>query len=152
MEAISIINYPSGRTLYAFPTSQSLADWLIHRVLLTEGTGADAGRYTGWADTDIGTEFVMFEGTPQPSSWAEAIRGVTWNLNATIAAQQSTSAASTSFVASLEAKRARQWNVNKRTVQVLGENQWRYTVYEDDQITPGYRVDYDPETGNKSVV
>jgi len=70
----------TGLTLYAYPTAQSLADWTTYRVLLTEGTGADAGRYVGSADPANGTSLVLFSGATQPASWADAVVGVGWDL------------------------------------------------------------------------
>lgn len=52
----------------------------------------------------------------------------------------------------LDAKRARQFDKNRRTVDVLGDTQWRYTVYEDDGTTVAYQVDFNPATGAKAVV
>jgi hypothetical protein len=52
----------------------------------------------------------------------------------------------------LDAKRARQFDKNRRTIEVLGDTQWRYTVYEDDATTVAYRVDFNPATGAKAVV
>ena len=52
----------------------------------------------------------------------------------------------------LDAKRARQFDKNRRTIEVLGDTQWRYTVYEDDAVTVAYRVDFNPLTGAKAVV
>jgi hypothetical protein len=52
----------------------------------------------------------------------------------------------------LDAKRARQFDKNRRTIEVLGDTQWRYTVYEDDATTVAYRVDFNPLTGAKAVV
>jgi hypothetical protein len=52
----------------------------------------------------------------------------------------------------LDAKRARQFDKNRRTIDVLGDTQWRYTVYEDDATTVAYQVDFNPATGAKAVV
>ena len=52
----------------------------------------------------------------------------------------------------LDAKRTRQFDQNRRTVDVLGDTQWRYTVYEDDGTTVAYQVDFNPVTGEKAVV
>jgi hypothetical protein len=52
----------------------------------------------------------------------------------------------------LDAKRVRQFDKNRRTTDVLGDTQWRYTIYEDDGTTVAYRVDFNPATGAKSVV
>lgn len=54
--------------------------------------------------------------------------------------------------AALDAKKARQFQTNKRDLEVLGSTQWRYTVYEDDGTTPAYQTDYDPTTGEKEAV
>lgn len=51
-----------------------------------------------------------------------------------------------------DAKKARQFITNKRTLEVLSATQWRYDVYEDDGTTVAYQTDYDPTTGEKAVV
>jgi len=50
------------------------------------------------------------------------------------------------------AKRARQFDANRRTIEVLGDTQWRYTLFEDDAVTVAYQVDFNPLTGAKAVV
>jgi hypothetical protein len=52
----------------------------------------------------------------------------------------------------LDAKRARQFDSNRRTHETLSSTQVRYTVYEDDAVTVAYVVDFNPLTGAKSVV
>jgi hypothetical protein len=60
----------SGLTLYAFPDLSfgfSIADWTTHRVLLTEGTGANTGIYLGNLDETKATLWRFFEGASQPT-------------------------------------------------------------------------------------
>ena len=52
----------------------------------------------------------------------------------------------------LDAKRARQFDTNLRTRDVISETQWRYTVYEDDAVTLGFQMDFNPLTGEKAIV
>jgi len=52
----------------------------------------------------------------------------------------------------LDAKRARQFDTNLRTVSVISATQWRYTVYEDDGVTIGFQMDFNPTTGEKAIV
>lgn len=63
----------TGSTLYAYPASQSLADWTTYRVSLTEDSGANIGRYTGSVDDANGATWYLFSGTSQPSSWGDAL-------------------------------------------------------------------------------
>lgn len=80
MVTITLTGYDAGATLYAFPVTQSLADWTTYRVLLTEGTGANAGRYVGSVDPDNGTQWLVFSGASQPSDWGDALVGVGFEL------------------------------------------------------------------------
>lgn len=63
----------TGGTYYAFPTSQSLADWETYRVQLSEASSPNLGRYQGSLDDTNGSEWVVFAGSTQPSSFGEAI-------------------------------------------------------------------------------
>lgn len=76
---ISLTGYPTGATIYVFPSSQSLADWTTYRVLMVEGTGDDAGLYTASVDPANGTEWLAFVGSSQPT-WADAILGVVFSI------------------------------------------------------------------------
>ena len=73
MITLTILGYTTGATLYAYPVNQSLASWATYRVLFTEGTGANAGRYTASIDPANGTQCVVFVGATQPASWADAV-------------------------------------------------------------------------------
>jgi hypothetical protein len=64
---------PTGLDLFAFPDGASLATWLANRVYLTEGTGANAGRYTASLDDSIDILWRLFEGDDQPASWSASI-------------------------------------------------------------------------------
>ena len=60
----------TGLTLYAFPDLSegfSIADWLIHRVQLVEGTGANTGIYTASLDETKASLWRFFEGATQPT-------------------------------------------------------------------------------------
>lgn len=66
---VSVTRTP-GLTLYAFPDRSfgfSIADWMTHRVLLTEGTGANTGIYLGTLDETKATLWRFFEGAAQPT-------------------------------------------------------------------------------------
>jgi hypothetical protein len=62
----------SGQTLYAFPADLSLATWATNRILLTEGTGANTGRYTASLDEAVSDLWYFFEGASQPANWSLA--------------------------------------------------------------------------------
>lgn len=66
---VSFVDTP-GQTLYAFPDDQSLAGWATYRVLLTEGTGDNTGRYTANLDSKL---YRIFAGATQPATWASSI-------------------------------------------------------------------------------
>lgn len=63
---------PTGQTLYAFPDGASLADWTTKRVLFTESTAPNAGRYAASLDDSIDTLWRAFSGASQPTSWSAA--------------------------------------------------------------------------------
>ena len=79
METITIYS-TTGQTLYLFPDGQSLSDWGSYRVLLTEDTGANIGRYTASVDTTYGYRWVVFVGATQPSGWNEVLSVAGWDL------------------------------------------------------------------------
>lgn len=69
MQTVSLTRTP-GLTLYAFPDLSegfSIADWLIHRVQLVEGTGANTGIYTANLDETKASLWRFFEGASQPT-------------------------------------------------------------------------------------
>jgi hypothetical protein len=75
MKIVSLTRTP-GITVYAFPdraSGYSLADWTTHRVQLTEGTGANAGHYTGSLDETKSQLWWAFEGSSQPTDWDDQI-------------------------------------------------------------------------------
>lgn len=59
----------TGGTYYAYPVDQSLASWLTYRAALTEGSGANVGRYSMSLNDANGTAWVIFSGASQPASW-----------------------------------------------------------------------------------
>ena len=71
MKSVSITRTP-GQTLYAFPQNASLASWTSARVKLDEGTGANTGLYIANLDENVSPLWYFFEGTAQPSNWAES--------------------------------------------------------------------------------
>jgi len=71
---VSLTRTP-GLTIYAFPdraSGYSLADWTTHRVLLTEGTGANAGHFTAELDESKPRLWRLFEGETQPTDWNQS--------------------------------------------------------------------------------
>jgi len=75
MKQVSLTRTP-GLTIYAFPdlaSGYSLADWTTHRVLLTEGTGANTGHYTGSLDETKSELWWAFVGATQPTDWDDNI-------------------------------------------------------------------------------
>ncbi len=75
---------PTGRVLYAYPDGASLATWTTNRVLLTEGTGANVGRYTANLDDTVDGLWRLFEGATQPTSWSNSIEYFPIKSNATV--------------------------------------------------------------------
>lgn len=72
---VSLTRQP-GLTIYAFPdraSGYSLADWTTHRVLLTEGTGANTGHYTASLDESKSQLWWAFVGATQPADWDDEI-------------------------------------------------------------------------------
>jgi hypothetical protein len=65
---VSLTRTP-GQTLYAFPSTDSLANWTLSRIQLVEGTGANTGRYTASLDETISSLWYFFEGATQPANW-----------------------------------------------------------------------------------
>lgn len=63
----------TGRTLYAYPEANSLADWTTHRVALTEASAPNLGRYAFTLDDSKGTLWGIFEGASQPADWSAAL-------------------------------------------------------------------------------
>lgn len=78
-----LTGYPAGAAVFAFPLGRSLADWATYAVEMTEGTGADAGRYLATVSSDAGEQWVAFEGADQPDAWPDAIPGVQWDTTTT---------------------------------------------------------------------
>jgi hypothetical protein len=79
----------TGGTYTAFPANQSLADWLTYDAALTEGSGANVGRYAMSLNDASGTSWLIFAGTTQPTSWDQYVASV--DLSAAIAASSGSS-------------------------------------------------------------
>jgi hypothetical protein len=58
-----------GLTLYAFPTTLSLADWTTYRAACTEASAPNTGRYSVTLN-DTYLEYYVFSGASQPASFA----------------------------------------------------------------------------------
>lgn len=61
-------------------------------------------------------------------------------------------AATQATAAALDAEKSRQFITNKRTREVLGPRQIRYTIRNDDDSADAFSIDYDPQTGNIATV
>lgn len=59
----------TGLTLNAFPDSEDLDDWSSLKVAGSAGSSPNAGRYSFSLDDANGTQWTVFEGASQPSSW-----------------------------------------------------------------------------------
>lgn len=70
-KTVSLTRTP-GLTVYAFPADLSLATWTTNRIFLTEGTGANTGRYTASLDETVSNLWYFFEGASQPANWSLA--------------------------------------------------------------------------------
>ena len=87
------VDYETGQTLYWFPLSRSLADWLTYRVQAVEDSAPDLGKYLATLDTaacnaaeDEDCVFVLFVGADQPANFATGIKRVSaLSLNTAIA-------------------------------------------------------------------
>jgi len=76
-----ITTYATGQTLYWFPLSRSLADWATYRVLATEASAPNLGKYSATLDsddTDLALDpdapFVLFAGATQPADFTEGLQ------------------------------------------------------------------------------
>jgi hypothetical protein len=76
------ITYTPAQTLYAFPHSQSLADWTTHRAALTESGSPNTGRYAVSLNDAQGELWSVFSGASQPANWNDAVRAI--DLTSTI--------------------------------------------------------------------
>lgn len=102
--------------------------------------------------TDLFLGFISYDSTPSAAQIAAAVAASAVGTNAATAATQATTAATQATAAALDSKKARQFDSNRRDLEVVSSTQWRYTVYEDDGTTQSYQIDYDPTTGAKSAV
>jgi hypothetical protein len=78
-QTVFLFGYAAAATLYVYPADLSLADWATNRVLMIEGSGADAGRYSASVDPSLSIVWKCFAGASQPV-WADALDGVGWDL------------------------------------------------------------------------
>lgn len=76
-----LTTYETGQTLYWFPLSRSLADWATYRVIATEASAPNIGKYSATlasANVDLASDpdatFVLFVGAAQPSSFTEGVQ------------------------------------------------------------------------------
>jgi len=74
----------TGKTLYWYPLSRSLANWTTYRVLAVESGAPDLGKYSATLESssadlsvDPDATFVLFEGASQPSSFSEGLQATT---------------------------------------------------------------------------
>lgn len=72
----------TGRTLYAYPHTQSLADYATHRVQAVESVAPNLGQYTLSLDSAVGTFWEVFEGATQPTAWSESLQSISLSLPA----------------------------------------------------------------------
>lgn len=90
---LEVTNYPTGATIYAFPSDADLTDYVADKVQLVEDPAPNLGRYRCNWDTADGTSVSVFAGATQPASWEDAITGLGFDLSSEIAATQATAAA-----------------------------------------------------------
>jgi len=90
---LEVTNYPTGATIYAFPSDADLANYVADKVQLVEDPAPNLGRYRCNWDTADGTSVSVFAGATQPASWEDAITGLGFDLSSEIAATQATAAA-----------------------------------------------------------
>jgi hypothetical protein len=111
--------------------------------------------------TDAGTGTMVYVATSQRSKANDVVLGTIPIVNAGELTPEGEAALIAALKADadfgtagllLDAKRARQFDSNRRTHETLGATQIRYTVYEDDAVTVAYVVDFNPLTGAKAVV
>jgi hypothetical protein len=65
----------TGQTLYAFPRSFVFSAW-ASRVAIPESSTPNLGKYTATLDDSIDTEWAIFSGASQPSSWDNEIGSI----------------------------------------------------------------------------
>ena len=77
----TLTTYLTGQTLYWFPLSQSLADWTTYRVVATESSAPDLGKYSATLDSDNAVlasdpdaPFALFAGASQPAAFTEGLQ------------------------------------------------------------------------------
>ena len=87
---LEVTNYPTGATIYAFPSDADLTDYVADKVQLVEDPAPNLGRYRCNWDTADGTSVSVFAGSTQPASWEDAITGLGFDLSSEIAATQAT--------------------------------------------------------------
>ncbi len=79
----------TGQTLYAFPRSFIFSDWVASRVAVPESSAPNLGKYTATLDDTIDTEWAIFSGASQPSSWDNEIGSISLETSAVINIQPS---------------------------------------------------------------
>ena len=66
----------TGQALYAFPRSFVFSAWAASKVAIPESSTPNLGKYTATLDDAVDTEWAIFSGATQPSSWDSEIGSV----------------------------------------------------------------------------
>lgn len=66
----------TGQALYAFPRSFVFSAWAASKVAIPESSTPNLGKYTATLDDAIDTEWAIFSGASQPSSWDAEIGSI----------------------------------------------------------------------------
>lgn len=66
----------TGQTLYAFPRSFVFSAWVASRVAIPESSTPNLGKYTATLNDAIDTEWAIFSGASQPSTWDNEIGSI----------------------------------------------------------------------------
>lgn len=79
----------TGLTLYAFPRSFVFSAWVASRVAIPESSTPNLGKYTATLDDATDTEWAIFSGASQPSTWDSEIGSISLGTATVINVQPS---------------------------------------------------------------
>ena len=114
MPTVTYTDSPSGTIIDCFPLSAALVDWATLKVRLTEGTGANLGRWTG----NLGYgNWAVFAGGATPSSFTSSIGTFYVENPSTISLASDGDSADDELVASID----NDFSISRTIVDVNGD-------------------------------
>ena len=114
MPTVTYTDSPSGTIIDCFPLSAALVDWTTLKVRLTEGTGANLGRWTG----NLGYgNWAVFAGGTTPSSFTSSIGTFYVENPSTISLASDGDSADDELVASID----NDFSISRTIVDVNGD-------------------------------